>query len=162
MNAPHLHLVLNHFPIVIPFIGLVVLAVGLFSASSTIRKTAYGIFILGALSAIPGFFTGEGAEEAVEKLPAISKQVIEEHEEAAKIFVVLAYTLGALSFGGLWAEWKMKKMILPAAVMVMLMAIGVLIAAQQTGTTGGEIRHPEIKSATAGTLPAGNGTEDDD
>jgi uncharacterized membrane protein len=162
MNAPHLHLVLNHFPIVIPFIGLVVLTAGYFSASSTIRKTAYGIFLLGAISAIPGFFTGEGAEEVVEKLPGVAKTAIEEHEDAAKLFVAFAYALGALALGGFVAEWKWKRMVVPAALVVTLAAIGTLIIAQQAGTTGGKIRHPEISNTTAANLPANANEPDDD
>lgn len=101
---------------------------------------------MGALLTIPAFFTGEGAEEVVEQLEGVDDSFIEPHEEAAEIFAILSYVLGAISLFGLWANYKQRSFAGVLSVFVTLFAIIVLFFAQQTGTTGGEIRHSEIRA----------------
>nr|MBI1229921.1 hypothetical protein [Cytophagales bacterium] len=108
MNDAHLHLVFNHFPIIIPIIGLLVMVTGFVFKSEVIKKTALGLFILGALFTLPGFGTGEDAEEVIENLPGIEEKYIEAHEEAGETFAYLSYGLGFLSLLGFGANWKGK------------------------------------------------------
>ena len=67
MNEAHLHLTFNHLPIIIPIIGLLIMIGGILLKSEVIKRTAYAVFILGALATIPAFASGEGAEEIAEK-----------------------------------------------------------------------------------------------
>ena len=76
MNDAHLHLVFNHFPIIVPIVGLLILMVGFFIGSDVVKKTALGVFILGAILTFPAMYTGEGAEEIAETLPDVTKQLI--------------------------------------------------------------------------------------
>ncbi len=71
MNQAHFHLVLNHLPIIFPFIGLLVMIIGIAFKSASIQRTSFYIYVLGALFTIPAFATGEGAEEAIEHLPGV-------------------------------------------------------------------------------------------
>lgn len=91
MNGAHWHLVLNHLPIIIPMVGLLVMVFGLLLKSEILKRAAYSIYVLGALTAIAAFFTGEGAEEVVEKINGIDERFIKSHEEVAEIFAVLFY-----------------------------------------------------------------------
>jgi uncharacterized membrane protein len=145
MNEAHLHLVLNHFPIIIPIIGLLIMVSGLLLKSEILKRAAYSLFILGAISAIAAFATGEGAEEVVEGIQGVSEQFIEVHEETAEVFAILLYILGGLSLIGLWASWKKKSFSNIIAFLTIALSLGVLFFAKQTGTTGGEIRHTEIR-----------------
>jgi uncharacterized membrane protein len=146
MNEAHVHLITNHLPIIIPFIALVVLLIGLFSKSDAVKRTAFFLFILGAIATYPAFESGEEAEEIVEHLAEVSHDLIHEHEEKAELFMVLFYLLGALSLVGLWANWKKKKFADILTYCTILLSVVVLYVAKETGTTGGEIRHPEIRS----------------
>ena len=145
MNPAHLHLIFNHFPIVIPIIGFLVMLVGFAIRSELLKRTALGLFILGALFTLPAFGTGEDAEELIENLPGIEEKYIESHEEAAEIFAYLSYGLGVFSLIGFWANWKQKPLANSISVAVFLLAVVVLFFAKEAGTTGGEIRHPEIR-----------------
>ena len=111
-----------------------------------VKRTAYFIFIFGALCTIPAFATGEGAEETIENIPGISEQLIEAHEETAETFAILSYLLGAISLLGLWANWQKKSFATLLSFSAMIFCGVVLFFAKQTGTTGGEIRHTEIRS----------------
>lgn len=145
MNPAHLHLIFNHFPIIIPIIGFLVILVGFAIRSELLKRTALGLFILGALFTLPAFGTGEDAEELIENLPGIEEKYIESHEEAAEIFAYLSYGLGVFSLIGFWANWKQKPLANSISVAVLLLAVVVLFFAKEAGTTGGEIRHPEIR-----------------
>lgn len=85
MNGAHFHLIVNHLPIIFPVVGIVVLITGLISKSDAIKRTAYMIFVLGAISAIISMASGEEAEEVVEKINDVSNSYIKVHEETAEI-----------------------------------------------------------------------------
>lgn len=145
MNGAHLHLVVNHLPIIIPMIGALVMLGGFVFSSAIVKRTAYAIFILGAVATLPAFFTGEGAEEIVEDIQSGAGRYIHEHEEAAEVFAILSYLLGLLSIVGLWANVKQKAFANMLAIVTLAFSVAVLYFAKQTGTTGGEIRHIEIR-----------------
>ncbi len=147
MNQAHFHLVLNHLPIVFPMVGLVILVGGLIVRSEIVKRVAYTIFIMGSLSAVAAMLTGEGAEEIVEKIQGVSEQFIKAHEEVAEVFAILSYILGAVSLVALWANLKQKAYSQSLSFVTLACSLIVLFFAQKTGTTGGEIRHTEIRSA---------------
>ncbi|MFT6036703.1 MAG: putative membrane protein [Marivirga sp.] len=151
MNEAHWHLVINHLPIIIPVIGLLIMVGGFLLKSEILKRAAYCILILGALTAIAAMSTGEEAEEVVEKITGIDEQIIKVHEEAAETFAILLYILGGVSLLGLWANWKEKPFSNPVAIATIIFAVVVLFFAQQTGTTGGEIRHTEIRTESSST-----------
>lgn len=146
MNGAHWHLVVNHLPIIFPLVGLIVLITGFITKSTAVKRTAFMIFILGAFAAMAAMATGEGAEDVVEKLSGVTKNYIHKHEEAAEIFALLAYILGGMAIIALWTSFKQKSYSNILAIGTLVFAIVVLFFAQQTGTSGGEIRHTEIRS----------------
>lgn len=146
MNDAHLHLVVNHLPIVALLIGFLVLLSGFFFKKPEIKLTALGIFVFSALSAIVAFYTGEGAEEVVENLPNISETLIHNHEEAAELFYVFVLILGTLSLITLVLQIKKSKIASFGYIIVLMMTMISMFFAKNTGTTGGEISHPEIRS----------------
>lgn len=164
MNEAHWHLVVNHFPIILPIAGLLVMAVGLISKSEAVKRTAFMIFILASVFAFVAMSTGEGAEEIVEKVSTDAENYIESHEEMAETFALLSYFLGGVSLFGLWASFKQKSFSFMVSVGTFAYALVVLFFAKQTGTTGGEIRHPEIRTETILSEPVNQNSahEEDD
>ena len=161
MNDAHFHLVVNHLPIIFPLVGVIILITGLIAKSEAVKRTAYMVFSIGAVTTIAAMTSGEGAEEVVEKINGISENYIEKHEDAAKLFALLSYVLGGLSLIGLWASFRQKTFSSIVSIAVLGMAIIVLVFAKQTGTTGGEIRHDEIRGGTT-TIQAPVESDDDD
>ncbi len=155
MNDAHLHLVLNHFPIIIPIVALIVLIIGFGTQSAVIKRVALGLFVLGGILTFPAAFTGEGAEEVVEELAGVSHTLIHEHEEKAETFILASYILGAISLLGLWANYKGKKIAGVVTIVVLLLSVVVVILGKGAGTSGGEIRHEEIRQGVA--VPAYDG-----
>jgi hypothetical protein len=101
-----------------------------------------------ALLAIIAFFSGVGAQGAIRKAPGISEALIERHQGAAMLAMLFMETTGALSLVALWraqgkqrpARWDWS---LSAVLLFSIMTVGLMA---RVGTTGGDIRHPEIVS----------------
>ena len=161
MNNAHWHLVLNHLPIIIPLLGVLVMIGGFITRSDIVKRTAYFIFVLGAICAYPSLATGEGAEEVIENLAGIDEKIIHVHEEVAEIFAILSYILGAFSLIGIWANYYRKSFANIISILTILFSFIVLFYARQTGTTGGEIRHTEIRAAGSTFIPPAEKGESD-
>jgi len=160
MNQAHFHLMVNHLPIILPIAGVVVLVGGMFVRSEIVKRMAYLLFTIGAVAAFSAMSSGEGAEEVAENLAGVTENYIHEHEEKAEVFALVSYILGALSIVGLWASWKGKSFAKLLSFAILALSLVVLFLGKQTGTTGGEIRHTEIRSGQ--TVPAGEQEEGDD
>lgn len=159
MNEAHLHLVVNHFPIIGTILGLGILVVGLSLKNNSVKNTAFFLFIVAAIFAAVSMGTGEGAEELVEDMPSIGHDIIHEHEEMAEKLAIALYVLAATSLLALYLYYKKSvKSTLIAYVALVIAAVAVYLG-QQTGTTGGEIRHTEIRSVA---IPSDVQMEDKD
>ncbi|SFN94024.1 hypothetical protein [Salegentibacter flavus] len=146
MNEVHFHLAVTHLPIIFTIVGIIVLVTGLISKSEAVKRTAYLIFSIGALTSIAAMTSGEGSEDIVENIDGINESFIETHEEAAELFSILTYILGGLSLIGLWVSFKQITFLKTISIITLLFAFVALFFGIQTGTTGGEIRHTEIRS----------------
>ena len=145
MNEAHLHLIVNHFPITGLFFGFGILIAGLVLKNNSLKNTAFSLFIISALFAICSMATGEGAEELVEDLPDIGHHIIHEHEEIAEKLALLLYVLGLFSIYGFYLNIKNHiRSQLVSVIVLFVSAIGIVLALK-TGTSGGEIRHVEIR-----------------
>jgi uncharacterized membrane protein len=151
MNDAHWHLVVNHFPIIGTIFGFGIVVAGLIFKNNTVTNVAYILFIVAAIFAAFSMGTGEGAEELVEKMPNIGKQIIHEHEELAEKLALVLYVLGVISLLGLYTNFKNHiKSKLISYLALAIAAVGVFLA-QQVGTSGGEVRHTEIRTKTSAT-----------
>lgn len=144
MNDAHLHMVFNHFPIIGLFFGIGILAFGIFKKHTILVNTAYVMFIFCMIMAKATMMTGEGAEEIVEEL-GISHDIIHNHEEVAETFMKVLYVLGILSILGLVANFKKHAKASIVSYVVLVLAIGAAVLSKSVGTSGGEIRHTEIR-----------------
>jgi uncharacterized membrane protein len=151
MNDAHLHLIVNHFPIVGFLIGTLVLIAGLLLKKSEVKLTAFGIYLFSVLASVVANKTGDEAEEILEDIEGVSHSLIHTHEEYAETFFVLALILGALSLIGFVAELKKFKFANFLTVLILLFAIAASVSATYVGTSGGEIRHPEIREDAGAT-----------
>ena len=150
MSAAHVHLLLNHIPILGSIFGLLVLCYGMLRKSDEIKKTSLGVFLITALLTIPVYLTGDGAAEIVSNLPGVSTAIIQQHDKAATITMIAIEILGAVSLLSLFLSWRSRRELRS------WMALGVLILAMissglgaWTGSIGGQIRHTEVRAGFA-------------
>lgn len=86
----------------------------------------------------------------------VDESIIKEHEENAEVFAVSLCFLGALSLLGLWANWKRKWYSPLIQFGVIILSVVSIYYARQTATSGGEIRHTEIRDTEALNTPFHN------
>ena len=97
MSSIHLHLLLNHVPVIGTVLGVLLLAVAVARRSDELGRIALWLFALLAGTSVLVFLTGEPAEELVEKLPGFSEALTERHEEAALVATVVVGLVGLFS-----------------------------------------------------------------
>jgi surface polysaccharide O-acyltransferase-like enzyme len=144
MTATHMHLLINHLPIFGSILGALVLAHGLWTSSHQTKIAAYYLFIIAAIGACVAYFTGEGAEEAVGKLPGVVEATIKHHEQIAIYALVALIILGLTAIGGLIITMRKMGMTRIIAFVVLVMSIFSFGLVAKAGYSGGEIRHMEI------------------
>ena len=145
MNTAHVHLLLNHVPVVGSMLAVLLLAVALGRRSSELGKVALGGFVLLAATALAVFFTGEPAEATVEKLPGFSEAITERHEEMALIATVALSGVGALALLVL-AVFRKRPLPRWVTAVVFVMSVGIASIMGYTANLGGQVRHTEIRS----------------
>ena len=153
MNDAHLHMVVNHFPIIGTFFGIGILITGIFLKNNSVKNTAYVLFIVAAIFGAFSMGTGEGAEEMVEDFPNIGKAIIHEHEELAEKFALVLYVTGAFALISLVAAIKKFRLAKIFSFITLVLALISGIVSIKVGTSGGEIRHTEIRENNAVSSP---------
>lgn len=145
INWAHVHLIINHFPVIGILGSILLFTYGLLKKSDEIKKAGLGAFVLIALMTLPVFFTGKAAVEAVKNLPGVTETVVGRHEEIASLALVLMELLGAAALGGLFLYRRSGA--LPKWFMAAVLALSLLTAAVVglTANLGGQIRHTEIR-----------------
>ena len=127
MDGHHVHIVLNHFPVVGVNFGLLCLALSMVVRSNDLRRLALGIFVLIALLAIPVYLTGRA------------------YLGNPRGKLITSLVLGIVSGIGIAGERRQGRLArgLPAALLLMALAASGTLA--WTANAGGKIRRPEIR-----------------
>jgi hypothetical protein len=147
MNAAHLHLLVNHLPIIGAYLGLILLC------STMLRRGDRGMFlatvivlVISGAGALAAQFTGEPAEEVVEHLPDVPKTLIETHEEGALVATILAGVTSLLALGLSFYALRREGLVPSPVMLVLFLAtVATCIAMTWVGSSGGKIRHSEIR-----------------
>jgi uncharacterized membrane protein len=158
VNSAHLHLILNHIPVIGLWFSIIVLAIGLIKKSEDIKKVALMLFVALAIITIPTYRTGEPAEELVEHLPGVSHDLIEEHEEAAGLAATVVTLVGVLALFGIIRARRggtIPSWVVMASLVLSLIGGGMM---GWTSHLGGQVRHTEARPGFQ-PPPEGPGTE---
>lgn len=144
MNFAHVHLLLNHIPIVGIPLALVFLIYGICLKHQPSKRFALLVLVFLALMVLPVYLTGEPAEEVVEHLPGVTESFIEPHEDMAVISLILTLTAGATACLAIWFQKDQKKsrlLNLAVTAIATLAALSLLY----TANLGGKVRHTELR-----------------
>ncbi len=145
MNWPHVHLMINHIPVIGVPGAILLLVYSLLRRSEEVKMVSFGLFVLIALMTLAVYFTGGAAAKAVENLPGVTEAAIGRHEEMADVALVLIEVLGIVALTGLFLLRRLGH--IPKLAVILLLVLSLISAAVAglTANLGGEIRHPEIR-----------------
>lgn len=145
MNYPHLHLLVNHIPIVGAFVALVILLWGLLRRSRDVTLLALWATVVFAGAGYGAYFTGEEAHEQLEELPGYDHDRVHEHEEAGELAWYALLASGGLAVVALVLSRGGRATPGWASGAVLLgLAVGGA-AGVRAGQSGGVIQHEEIR-----------------
>lgn len=150
----HLHVMLNHFPLIGVIAATIPLLFGIMRNSSTALAAGFFMCILFSGLTYPVMETGGKAADRFydgdihPNWDAEGEKWFEIHAHRADETAKFAYGLVGLSFIGLLCSWKIKK-IQAFMGIITLLGCGVVIGLMSwVARAGGQIRHPEFRVET--------------
>jgi len=154
MNGAFLHLAFNHIPVIgVPFCALLLLG-GMIRKSKDLVQASFAMLILTALLTIVAFKTGGPAARIVHSYPGVTRAQIHEHAEAADDAFKAMDVLGILAIIGFWLSRRPEGAPKALTGVILLGALFMSCWFGWVAHLGGEIRHPEIESASEAAAPA--------
>jgi uncharacterized membrane protein len=94
MDWAHIHIMINHFPVVLSAVGTVAALMGLILRRRGPWLYAAVSLTLAGVTVIPTYFTGDLAKDFLNKPWFVAPGVIHQHEDAALIAAVLLALAG--------------------------------------------------------------------
>lgn len=144
-NEAHLHLILNHFPILGVLFAIPLLAYGVWKKDTSVERAGLLFLIFVGFISIFVYLSGEAAEDIVENMQGVSEIYLEKHEEIASLATLSALITGFLALLTFLASLKgiaLTRMLSIATLLFTLVTSGIM---GLTGNYGGKIRHSEIR-----------------
>ncbi len=148
MNDAHLHLLVNHVPILGTLFALLLGAYGAVRRQPAVVRASFLALVVCGAFAFVAEETGDDAEEVVEEIAGITHATIHEHEEAAEKAMWASLALALAALGVLVWRRSAPEIGTVPTVVVLLGAAAVFGLMAWTGNLGGEIRHTEINGAS--------------
>ena len=157
MNYPHLHLLINHVPILGAVFALLLVLWSTVRGSREVRRLALWVALLAGLSVYPAYFTGDEAHEQVEDFPGFDHDSAHEHEEAAEFALVMLLVTAGAAAAALFLGRGDRTEPRWARGAVLLGLVVSTATVTRTAWIGGQIRHDEIRGPLTSPpeLPAG-------
>lgn len=145
MNIAHLHLLMNHLPVIGVPISACFLAYAVWSGQVKLQRFSLLVLFIISLFVIPVYLSGEPTEKVVEHIPGISESLIEPHEEAAGVALTLTAIVGLSALVGLVSLSK-PKIFSYAVRSTLILSFIATVALAYVANLGGQIRHSEIRA----------------
>jgi len=157
MNLAHVHLLLNHFPVIGTLMGLGLFLGSIVGKSEDLKRAGLVVFLGIALLSIPTYLSGNAAEREIQDLPGVSGALIVRHEDAALLAYVFMEITGAFAWFGLWQFRRNSRLGRGTLSAVLLLSVATVGLMANAANIGGAIRHPEILSGPEATGTVGLG-----
>lgn len=155
MNWTHLHLALNHVPVLgVPFVTLLLAWGWGFRKPEVIRVAVlWTLGIAGASIAIK--FTGDWASSVEPSRFLPVQEILERHEKSADQATTGVFLWGLAAAVATWLGRGARPV--PAAALGALLALGfaTCLLLARTANLGGQLSHPQIRDGAAVVAPGG-------
>ena len=151
ITPAHLHVLLNHIPI----IGLPVVAGFLVWGLARREDAVIRAALIGAMLIAVGTFvvnlTGDPAIDDIRHLPWFEREVVRQHEAAGDKTNILAIVAGVGALATLVMARRGKPFSRPVAFVTLFLIAFAAMCAAWAGWEGGKIRHTEFDTTSAAT-----------
>lgn len=145
INWAHIHLVINHVPVVGIFGPILLLLYAILKKSEEAKMLSMAGFVLIALATIPVYLTGDPASDTIKNLPGVTA-TIGTHEEIASYTLILMEMVGVAALAGLIFLRRSGSIPIWIVATVLMLSLLTAGALGLTANLGGKIRHTEIRA----------------
>jgi hypothetical protein len=146
LNGAHLHLLINHIPVLGAPFGVALLLASLWRMNVTLQRTGLVVLVLTGLAAWGADLTGDPAKGVLRQQMAAEypKSAVHEHEQAADYGLATSAILAVISLGVLWYS---RRRPLKRGLVIGVIVAGLFVTSVLTRVAylGGEVRHVEIR-----------------
>jgi uncharacterized membrane protein len=158
VNWPYVHLLINHFPIILTVVGTATLALAIVTNRRGVWLYALASLTLAGLAIYPVYFTGDQASDALRKTWYIVRSMVREHDESAGWALGAVLPMGAAAAYAWWRMLRREVTGLPPRwlrIVVAVLAVLGLAIVIRTAYLGGKIVHesPKLETPPAGAVP---------
>ena len=155
VSAAHLHLLTVHMPVILCPLALVLFVCARLRHDAPAARIGRWLLVASAAAAVPAYFSGPIAFEAMESELAPMRDLVELHAVLgrAAFFALILLGLAALQT----TIREMQEETVPRWLhgIVVLGALVVSYVLAWTGHLGGAIRHPAIRDSLSWLFPGG-------
>lgn len=155
MALSHVHLVLNHIPVIgsVAVLGLLLLA--LVRRSADLRRAGLEVAVIVGMLTLPAYLTGVGAQPPSEERTALIAAAIGAHHDAALLGSGFMLLTAMLAWIALWQTRRRTEPARGVFVVVMALSTTTLALMGRAANLGGQIKHPEVSALEAKAEGAG-------
>ena len=146
ITAVHLHLSLNHLPVVGSVFALALLAWGFWRRSEVLQRAGLAAVIIVAVAALAAYLTGEPAWEDIMDLPGDNDPYILAHQSAAQFAFGAASLTGIMALITLATGRRRKPVVVWLVIGVLMLSLATAGLMGYAANLGGMIRHTEIRA----------------
>jgi hypothetical protein len=143
MNYPHLHIMINHFPVVGSILALLLLGWALLARRRDYIRLSLVVTLFVGLSTVPAFLSGNEAHEQLEDVAGFDHHQIHEHKRAADWALWIMLGTAAVAAVALWSSRNDRPVPRWAGTATMAGLILSASVVARAAWLGGSIRHPE-------------------
>lgn len=143
-SSAHLHLLVNHFPVIGYFIILVFLVYGIIIKQEKVKQFSMFMIVVLSLITILVFVSGNNAEGMVKGAEGVIEENIEVHQYAAVRSFIAMEILGGISLLMILYYRFKKPVPLSVTLIYLFLNLFVLWMMIYTSNQGGKIFHSEF------------------
>lgn len=146
MEVSHIHIVINHVPLLGTAFGLILLISGLIFKNKSLEKVGLITFVVIGLATIGTYFSGKKAIGPIKEIAGTSREAIHEHSDMAETALYLMLGLMLASLTVLIVQWRSKtRKTGPMNGIVIVLAITTFVFMSIVNNLGGKVRRPELR-----------------
>ncbi|MDG2384343.1 MAG: hypothetical protein P8N76_21925 [Pirellulaceae bacterium] len=148
MTWVHLHLALNHIPVLGTLFVGILFVIAFAKRSPELTRLSLIAFVTLTVISIPIKFTGDFAYESMAEADWMPADIAQAHEQAADQATSAIFLLGLASMLGLYLGRGSRRLPVWSLVVTSVLTVITFVLMARAANLGGQLRHEEIRPVT--------------
>jgi len=147
LNIAHIHIVINHLPIVGYFFSIFLIMTSYyFRSQEGVIISAVLVMVISALGALAAYFSGSPSIKQIAGLPGVGHKYINIHYKRARIAALFSCISGVIAIAcGIIIVKTCAPVPAYCYALMLISSLTTSFAMVFTGNAGGKIRHQEVR-----------------